>query len=246
MTTTTNSFVPPYNLTWRAFLSSLDRMAADEDLPSVIDRSYLNWMPGNVQTNYLALCRQFGLVDSGDAPTALMRNIVYHNDSRPTVIAQLIHEHYAPILELNPNSTAQQLLGLWKDTYNQSGETRRKATTFFMHAAKFSGVQIGHNWERDVAKISRQAPPARRDRPRQPRIPKQAGPRESTARPAETVDLDNDAGSLSISVEIDPLKLTEEDRDFVFDIVDSIRKYQDAHAKNIPSRASDEPDDTKN
>lgn len=241
--TTPSTFVPAYNLTWQRFVSSLDRMAADDDLPAVIDRSYLNRMPGNVQTSYLALCRNFRLVDSADAPTALLRDLVYHPDSRSVVIERLVREHYAPILELDLNATAQQLLDLWKETFNQSGETRRKAVRFFMAAANFAGISLSRNWERDVSKISRTGSSPRRSKPRAPQIPKQTSAPESASRPTETVILDHNAGSLSITVEFDPLKATAADREFVFGFIDSIHQYRDAHDQNTPNDTTDGPDD---
>ncbi|MCI2423623.1 DUF5343 domain-containing protein [Saccharopolyspora sp. K220] len=239
---TTSTFVPPYNLTFGVFMSSLDRMADDEALPSVIDRSYLHWMPGTVQSNYLALFRQTGLIDSNDVPTQLLHDIVYSQDARPTVVERLVQEHYAPVFELGLNATAQQLLDLWRESFGQSGETRRKAIRFFMQAAKFAGIQVSKNWERNVDKISRQTAPSRPRRSRAPRVPKQASAPESTSRPTEIVTLAEGAGKLSLGVEIDPLKLTEEDRKFVFGIIDSIHSYREAHPGNEPDDTSRETD----
>ncbi|MER7011672.1 hypothetical protein ABT324_09625 [Saccharopolyspora sp. NPDC000359] len=239
---TTTTFVPPYNLTFNVFMSSLDRMAEDNELPSVIDRSYLNWMPGTVQSNYLALFRQAGLIDSNDVPTELLHEVVYNQDARPAVLERLVRKHYAPVLDLPLNSTAQQLLDTWRESFGQSGETRRKAIRFFMQAVKFSGIQVSKNWERNADKISRQAPPSRPRRSRAPRIPQQASAPESTSRPTEVVTLAEGAGKLSLGVEIDPLKLTEEDRKFVFGIIDTIRNYRDAHPENQLDDTSRETD----
>jgi hypothetical protein len=238
--TVTTDFTPPYNLTWRTFLGSLDRMAADESLPSVIDRSYLSWMPGTVQTSYLALCRQFGLIDDDGSPTDLLGDVVYTPNSRPEVVARLLRMHYAPVVELGKtHATSQQLLDMWKETFGQNGETRRKAITFYMQAADFAQIQVSPLWERGITKASRQATPSRRTRPRVQTKQAPTAPQQAST-PSDTVVLASGAGTLSISVDIDPLRLSEEDRGFVFGVIDSVHEYRNKHA----SDATDDPADT--
>ncbi|CAM04355.1 hypothetical protein A8924_5486 [Saccharopolyspora erythraea NRRL 2338] len=239
--TDTTDFTPPYNITWRTFLGSLDRMASDASLPSVIDRSYLSWMPGSVQTSYLTLCRQFGLIDDDGSPMSLLSEIVYTPNSRPEVVARLLRVHYAAIVELGKtHATLQQLMDLWKETFGQNGETRRKAITFYMQAADFAQIPVSPLWERGVAKASRQATPARRARPRARRTKQKPTAPQSTSTPSDTVVLASGAGTLSISVDIDPLLLSEEDRGFVFGVIDSVHEYQNKHT----SDTTNDPEDT--
>ena len=141
---------------------------------------------------------------------------------------QLLHEHYGPIIELGrQHSTAQQLMDRWKETYGQEGETRRKAITFFMHAADFAGIQLSPLWEQHVAAAARQASRASGSRRSTSRVPKQRTRQEPTATsPSHTIHFADGAGTLGISVDVDLLRLSKEDRDFVLGIVDAMREYQ--------------------
>jgi hypothetical protein len=224
---TSRSFTPTYNLTWRQLFNSWEKMAQSDTLPTVIDRSYLRWLPGSAQTGYLTLARQFGLVDEQYVPTDLLRRLTYEQESRAQIVNRILHEHYAPIIELGKkHSTAQQLMDLWKETYGQEGDTRRKAITFFMQAAEFSGIQVSPLWQ-SIAAASRQASRTSNVRRGKARIPRQKAQHESaTATPTDTIYFAGGAGSLRISVDVDLLKLSTEDREFIIGIVDAIRSHQ--------------------
>ncbi|MDI2029506.1 DUF5343 domain-containing protein [Saccharopolyspora sp. TS4A08] len=233
------TFTPPY-ATFRNFLNSLDKMAQQPTLPAAIDRSYLRWMPGSTQTGYLGMCRQFGLIDEDGAPTDLLRELVYDPDSRPKKVKELILRHYAPIVEFgSQHTTSQQLLDKWTETFGQHGDTRRKASTFFLHAAEYAGIPVSPEWKHIATTSRKRSPGTRRAR----RTTKAEEPTAPTGSSGATRIRLKSGGSITLSVDVNLLELSVEDREFVIKLIDAVHDYQsrtgqDDLADDIPSQNS--------
>lgn len=241
------AFTPPY-LAFRVLMNTADRMSEISSLPAAIDRSYLNWMSGTVQTAFLSAVRQFGFVDDQDVPTDLLHRFVYKPESRPEILGDLVRAHYAPIIEIGEigeagqkHATKQQLNNLWKDTFGQEGDTRSRAIKFFMEAAKFADIELSPEWTKTSGSTGSTSVPRPRRRSRT------ATKRTSTtpARPenqghVEKVPLASGAGVLTVGVDADLFQISEEDRKFVFTLVDMIQKYRQEHPSTAgPEDAAD-------
>lgn len=236
------TFTPPY-ATFRNFLNSLDKMGQQPTLPAAIDRSYLRWMPGSTQTGYLGMCRQFGLIDEDGAPTELLHELVYDQDSRPERVKQLILRYYAPIVEFGRrHTTSQQLLDKWKETFGQEGDTRRKACTFFLHAAEYAGIPVSPEWSHVVTTSRKRSSGTRRARGRATKVEEPAAPASSSG--ATRIELKS-GGSITLSVDVNLLELSVDDREFVIELIDAVHAYQertgqDELADDIPSQTSNQ------
>ncbi|MCA1278272.1 DUF5343 domain-containing protein [Saccharopolyspora sp. 7B] len=224
------TFVPPY-LAFRVLMNTADRMAGVSSLPAAIDRSYLNWMSGTVQTAFLSTVRQFEFVGDQDVPTERLRRFVYEKESRPEIIGDLIREHYAPIIEIGQkHATKQQLHSLWKDNYGQDGDTRTRAIKFFLDAANFADIELSPEWAKTGGSSGGPAVPRPRRR-RSRTAPKRTSTAASTGDQGhvEKVPLASGAGVLTVGVDADLFQISEEDRTFVFALVDMIHQYRQKH-----------------
>lgn len=216
----------------------MDKMGEHSTLPAKIDRSYLRSMSGTAQTAFLTTARDFDLTDADGVPTDRLRELVYDAASRPQIISKLVHEHYAPIVELaETQATAQQLADIWRETYGQEGETRRKAITFFLQAAEYSGVSVSPYWDRNVSKTARTSSAASKSRKKS--TAKRTNVTKLTESQTEshkqTVDLSGEAGKVTIEIALDPFRASTEDRNFVFSLVDMLQKYQEQYSTCGPS-----------
>lgn len=225
------SFTPPYGIAWRTFLNSLDHMA-ELPMPNRIDRSFLTWLPGLQQSYFMSALRSFGLADSDNAPAEQLVALVQRPMDRPEIVRGLVKEHYSrPLALADENATTGTLMETWKEEYGQEGETRRKATTFFLHAAKYAQLTLSPHWESGVRASSRGASTSKARRkagkPKQPVAPEE--PSSAASPPAQgdsyRVDLLSGAGDVELKVNVDLFKISKADRAFVLKLVDALRDY---------------------
>ena len=149
-------FSPPYNIPWATFLNTVERAA--NDLPNVIDRSYLESQAGSIQTYIIAALKGFDLIDENLRPTGLKR-FAEQPDGRPALVAEMLERHYGPMLKLGQTkATSGELDKSFGEHFPRvTGESRKKAIRFFLAAANYAEVQISPLW-----KVPKAGPSTRR------------------------------------------------------------------------------------
>jgi len=136
--------MPPY-VSFRTFLNLLDRLHKD-GIPQHIDRHYWSsFMAGGLGQQLMVGLKFLGLIDpQSNSPTTALERLV-EPEQRKAALAELIQERYTALWESNINlsrTTPGHLDNAFKTAYNAEGETRRKAVTFFVHAAKFAEIPL--------------------------------------------------------------------------------------------------------
>jgi len=236
MTETEHGFTPPYGIPWRTFLNSLDHML-ERTLPNRLDRSYLTWLPGLHQTYLMAAARGMGLTDAESRPTRLLDELVQSPEQRPAIFRELLGRLYPVPLKLaEQKSTTATLLDRWKDVYGQEGETRRKAITFFLQAARYADLELSQHWETGLRSAIRTA---RTNKIRKgPVKPPSTAPADgdgtetgwSGSGDSYTVNLRSAGGRVELRVNVDLFKISRTDREFVLRLVDALRDYDENSA----------------
>jgi Family of unknown function (DUF5343) len=139
------SFVPPYNIPWTTFLSTLERIAADP--PGRVDRSYLDSQSGNVQTYLIAALKSFGLIDQDARPTRI--NEFADPSARKPKMAELLREHYPTLVELGTTrATNDELREEFSKAFpGLTGESRTKAIRFFLSGMAYAELPVSSLWQ---------------------------------------------------------------------------------------------------
>jgi hypothetical protein len=135
-----NGFVPPY-ISFSQLENVLERMR-NEGVPARVDRSYLGSWSGSAQGQFLKAARSLDLLDGIGRPTDVLKRLVREPDARPQIIGDLLREKYPEAIALGQDATQAQLDEVFRNYPGISGSTTRKAITFFLHAAKFSGIPV--------------------------------------------------------------------------------------------------------
>lgn len=133
----------PYT-SFKTVLNWIQRLAESKAVPPRIDRSILPGSEGQ-KTQVLAALKFWGLVaDNGDV-AALLVQLVEHEKERPRIIRELLAKHYPAASNLAAvNATTKQL----EETFDGlSGDTLRKAMTFYLHAAKYASHPLSKNFK---------------------------------------------------------------------------------------------------
>ena len=208
----------PY-LPWKTFLGSLEPFT--QGIPPRIDRELWR-QSGLMQGLIMGSYRFFGLIDDSDRPTAILTNIVTKPEQRAAIVRDLLKAGYPEIMAHDLTTMTLPILQDLIEKQNVSGETRKKAITFFLQAAKYAGLPLS-----TFIKV-RSTSGTRRRRQRnngdateilmvQPPPAKQEG--------TEKVIELTSGGTVSLKVSVDILSISESDRKFVFDLIDKVNNY---------------------
>lgn len=133
-------FKPPY-VSFTMLLNVVERMRT-EGVPARVDRSYLGTTSGTTKAQFLAAAKALGLLDNDLKPTGLLQSLVSTPAQRPGLIREMLTRFYPKVVALGTNATQQQLEETFREEYDISGSTVRKAITFYLAAARFAKVEL--------------------------------------------------------------------------------------------------------
>ncbi len=212
---TTVPYVP-----FRTFMNSLDLLRQDK-LPSEINRSIWTTMSGAMAGQLLAAYRFLGLIDSSGKPLAALIRLHSEADTQQRQVNDILRRAYADILALRLETCTVKQLDDAFDQYGVTGATHRKAVSFFVQAAQYAELPLSTYLTRRRGRKRRNG--------RQVSKPDPTGAVALADSPApqgtsKTIKLKS-GGSLTVSVTFDAFAISQDDRNFVFGIVDQLAKY---------------------
>jgi hypothetical protein len=232
--------VPPY-LPFKTFLSSLD--ALSHGVPPKLDRTLWRSQSGVTQGLIMNAYRFFGLVedsnlDSSDDSTEYLDQMAKHPDKRPEVLRLLIEVQYEPIFEKHDltKMTLKMLEDAFEQAFSVNGGTKQKAITFFLKAAKFADMPLSPY----LSSLLRATRKKRGQRQRGQQENEQSGtssaPPVASSSPEESTHFVRlvSGGRLTITITANPFKMPQEDRQFVFSVIDQLQQYEKEHSDLIP------------
>lgn len=141
-----DGYRPPY-IAWGAWNNFLDKVGVA--VPAVVDRGYIGGSGGH-QSSVLGALRFFGLVDDDDRPTDTLELMASGDEQREETTGVLVRAAYAEAIALGNRATQSQLES-WFRSQGMSGDTLRKAVSFFLRAATYSGVAVSPLWKASAA-----------------------------------------------------------------------------------------------
>jgi len=226
----------PY-LPFLTFQSAL--AALEHGIPKMLDRTIWPSQSGLVQSQILMAFRFLGLVDDRDRPTDVLRELVEEKDNRAGLITKLLNESYTALIDHDLTKMTPKMVDDEMERYHVTGETKRKAVSFFLRAAKFAGMPM-HPL---LSAMVRNTGPRKR-RNKAPIISKISSIEEveSAQIPtnAKTVHLSNGT-IVTVTIAGDPFTLPQDERGFVFELVDAIQAWTLAHPPD--EEESEEPEE---
>lgn len=251
MDETSQAFRPPHMpfSTFNGLIADL----ASRPLPPQIDRKMLSHKSGTDQQNLMAALQTFELIDKdNNVLPGLTALAVADRERRQAQLAELVRQFYPRAVELSEiNGNESQLTAYFRDDLglNSSADTRRKAMTFFLHAASAAGIKIsdyfpktrsgsgGSGTSRAKKRSGTHKPPAA------PAAQQQANgsaPGDAEARKTFDDEVQLQAGRVVLTVDVNPIKLRGDDRAFFFGLLDMMDEYRNAHP-NPPADNGEAP-----
>jgi hypothetical protein len=212
---------------------------SERPLPPGIDRSMMNSKSGTDQRNLMAVLHGFGLIGpspNNEVQPALEALANTDKEQRAAELAKLVRHHYPDAVALSEtNDTEQKLQQLFREKYGlETPDTRRKAQTFFLHAAQTAGISLSPHFPNTrPGSGAPGTPKAKRSRARKSSgdsasstpSPTVSSPATSGTEYSTQVKI-GAAGVVSLTVNVNPLELSGEDRAFFYDLVDRMNEYR--------------------
>jgi hypothetical protein len=222
----------PAYIPWKTFTNTLD--ALTKHMPNRIDKSAFPGQSGAGQSQLLLAFRFFGFIADDLKPTpALLAVAVSDEAARKKALRKLTDEKYAPLIALNlMKTTPAEFAEKMTEAYNISGDTRLKATRFFLSAADYLGIEISPLLLRDKTKpVGNGDTRRRRRRPAEVISEDEADfIAQETGQahiPGESRSIElRSGGTLTVSASTKFMQLSSADRNFVFGLIDKLEEYE--------------------
>ena len=229
-------FKPPY-MAFTTLWNFLETLAS-HPLPPAIDRSLMQGKSGSDQANIFNALKAFGLLGEGQVVLPALTELTSADvEGRKLLLADLVRRHYPGALEVSDrNGTSTQLDAKFREDYGlQSGDTLRKSVTFFLHAARTAGIPLSPHFKQTRSGQGAPGQPKRRTAKRTARTAASpAAPAETPSVPTEAYRLEitlQTGGTMTLTVNVNPINLRGDDRDFFYDIVDKMSDYEQPAAQ---------------
>ena len=222
----------PYGV-FATFMTAVGQLA--QGVPNQIDRSVFPGMAWTAQTQLLSALRSLRLMSEDGKPTPRLHALaVTDEDKRKKALEQIVREHYAEIFELDlMKTTPAELDQRMTEAFDITGDTRKKAVRFFLAALDHLSIEVSPLFGKPRSRKRTGNGPARRTRRR--RTPASTS-NQSPAQPdqggtSRTIEL-RSGGTLTLSVSLDLLRVSSDDRTFVIGLVDKLDEYERSDAPN--------------
>jgi len=224
---------PPYISfnTFKTLLYWLEK----EGVPLRIDRSF--WkekFSGANGSKLMGSLRFLGLLD-GDKPTKELEILVSSSlgDERSQIFVNILTKSYRNIPFEELARATPNMIKEWFRVYPIDGHTLRKATTFFINAAREAQIPMSNsiikmtksrriNSQQQIKSLNAVSEEIATINKRTPAVNKLQD--SETLRNSTTIPLSN-GGTVVVDVAVNLFSLSEEDRSFVFSIVDLAKSY---------------------
>lgn len=232
MSDTPRKPLPPY-MPYKTFITFLDHLRAI-GIPSHIDKSVMSNLSGGMQSWMKAALKYMDLITTDDTPTKRLEELVAaQGDQRKALLVNVFEETYA-FLEgkVDLKNTTPVKLREAVVAAGATGETVEKIIAFMVSMAKDAGIPLSKL-------LTTRAPSVRRNR--QKSAPSRNGQEAQelddddddtvdspAANAMKVVALPKSGGTLTLSGNINLFALVGTERDFVFALIDTMRKFEEA------------------
>ncbi len=204
----------PY-VPFKTFLAAVEGF--ERGIPTRLDRSLWPSYSGAIRGQLLAAFRFLELTDEADCPTPAMREFVGKRESRKAMLRELIGKRYAALEGADLARTSPRQLDEAMRQYGLTGVTHKKAISFVLQAAAWSGVPLS-----PLLQGRTRGPRAVAPQRRPEMEPAKAAPAGDVARSVRL----KSGGTVTVTARVDLFALDAEDRAFLFELIDRLRAYE--------------------
>lgn len=212
----------PY-VPFNTFNNAIEAMVT---LPPRLDKGMWPSYSGAIQSQLWSAFKFFQLVNPDGTPTLALDTLVKDKANRKAHLKRLLDTYYPALMSLD---LARATLGHFNEamkSYGLGAETQKKASSFFLQAAKAAGMELSSyilsNTRTPGLKRTKRINTNRSKT--QTVIPAAVPPPPAGNGPTRTIQLENGI-SLTLTASQDSFNMTTKDRNFVFKLLDEMQVF---------------------
>lgn len=215
----------PVYIPFKTFISAIETL--EQGLPPSLDRSAWPSFSGGVQSQTLGAFKFLGLIDetTSQVQPILKQLVEAKGETRKEILRRIIEDKYAEAIQLGQKNATFQSLQEYFRKYGVQGGTLDRVIRFFLDACSYTGAKCSPMWAK-AKKSSNRRSPKKDDLPPKEKFT-DTGNLDKTPANIKTVTL-RSGGTISLSLSIDMLALTPEDRTWLFELIDRLNSYGNA------------------
>ena len=208
-------------LPFKTFLAAIETLQTG--IPPEVDRSVWRSQSGAVQSHILSALRFLNLIDEkGRVQPKLKELVDAKDDNRRTVLREILQNSYSTLIPLAQENASQKRLEDALRDLGAQGTTLVKATRFYLTAADYVKLPKSNHWKSASVSVPKQS------KTKKDGVGNNAGGRRtpSDVKPRDVVTAKlKSGGVITLSVETSLIALSEDDRQFVFGLIDQVKAY---------------------
>ena len=207
------------------FLAAIDALARRPDYDRVDTSVWPNYSTA-IRAQLVGSFRFLGLIDEAGRPTPSLKSLVRDKANRKTTMRKVIEASYARIIKLGLTRISRRQFEDAMRQYGMKGETHNKVISFFLQAARYSGLPLS-------PLLLRKTREARSSRPR--RAVDSAEVQTSNGK-VENRDVSatvtsrsivlTSGGIVTVTAEGNIVDMADGDRELVLRLFDQLREYE--------------------
>ena len=219
----------------------------EQGLPRKLDRSAFPTFSGSMKSWVISAFEFLGFIDEAGNVLPLLDRWVEEPDARKGIMREILTNRYTDLVSLvTANGTSQQFHAEVQNL-GVSGTTAQRASRFFIAASEYAGISLPPTWKQARIAFKTNARNKRGETQNGATVDpdfidsddEDDGEANKHRGSRRTVDL-RSGGAISLSVSVDLMDLSHEDRDFVFSMIDKLREYEPKRLTSGADR-SEEP-----
>jgi hypothetical protein len=213
----------PVYIPFKTFTTAVETL--EQGIPDPLDRSVWPSWSGGVQSQTLGAFKFLGLIgEKGNVQPNLHRLVNAKGENRKVILKEIIEDRYKEAIKLGENnSTFQQLQDLFRQ-YGVEAGTLERVTRFFLDACEYTGSKCSVHWAKAKKTFRGRSTKKEDDASGKEKEKTTNLPPEQPKASIKNVQLKS-GGTLSLSLSVDLVSLSPDDRTWLFDIIDRLNTY---------------------
>jgi hypothetical protein len=240
----------PAYVPFKTFTAVLDSFSSF--LPDQLHPTMWPSYSGGIKSQLLGALRFLRLVDDRDRPTDALKGLAdADSQHRPQMFKDVLKTAYPALMSVDLTRATPGSFDAEMRKFGQEGETHRKASSFFLQAAKWAGVPLSpllvkkgslSGSRRKRIGISASATKAKSKPVVIPHMSGAADPEYINTNGGSKREIVLSGGSrMFLSTDTDLFRMASEDRKFVMKLLDLMEEYETNN--DTSDLDDDEPDD---
>lgn len=234
---------PPY-LSYTTFTNFIKHKCSEQPLPPEIDRTFIDKVAGGVQPQLLSALRAVGLTEGeNNKVQGLLKEAVESDKHLKRVLKNWAVEFYSEQIGLAETNNTAQVLWNSFDRSGYTGSTLRKAIVFYLALTDDVGLpKSPHFKPPKQARSSKKKPTGDAGGIEKPLDdPPPPPPPANNNSQSKMVQL-RSGGSVTVSYDANLFDTSDEDQQFVMDLIAKLRSY--TAARELPRAGTIAKDET--